>query len=321
MGKIIIVTGPTAVGKTALVEELAKHIPITIINADMGQLYTKLSIGTAKPDWRNSFIPHYLFDIIDEPCHYTAATYRQDCTQSILDAWRDNRLPIIVGGSLFYIQGLLWSFSRASQTVSAAIDRSTYSWELLASIDPARARALHPHDTYRIHRALDIWFSTGTLPSHCLPVYDPLCSEFGIVYLTRTREQLYRRINERAQEMVKAGLLKEVASLMGTEWESFIGKKGIIGYRALFEYCKGPLGKDSLVHALDRMSQETRHYAKRQISFWRMLQQKLKNNGYFSDSFEAGSASVIEEIDLTFADHDLYLKQLAGRVQQWLGCS
>ena len=183
----IIVFGPTGVGKTVYALELGQmpHVErrrsekIEIINGDMGQLYEPLAIGTAKPDWKNEAIPHHLFDIVKEPVHYSAYDYSQECIRAMRSIVTRGNVPVIVGGTGFYLHSLFFPVQEPEFTSEPASDFSNGSalaesrWELLASIDPLRAQNIHPRDIYRIERALRIWREKGVLPSSLKPVFRP----------------------------------------------------------------------------------------------------------------------------------------------------
>ncbi len=302
MNKILIITGPTGVGKTDLVDTIATAIPSTIINADVGQMCLPLSIGTAKPDWKNSSIPHYLFDVIDTPRPLTVSEYRSMVLDVIALSHTQNRLPIIVGGSLFYIRSLL--FPPYQITVASDIQPSSdidYSWEFLNSIDPTRAQAIHPHDTYRIQRAIDIWITTGTMPSLYKPRYQPPYP-YACIYLDRDRAELYDRIDRRVYEMLKSGWIEEVKSIMGTEWETFAIERGIIGYPEIITYLTSKESPYDYGQMVESIQKQTRNYAKRQQTFWRSLQRDIIT--------QHDPHAYIDQVNLTFVNAELYINQL-----------
>ena len=176
--QLLLVCGPTAVGKTDFVNQLSLHAPVEIINMDMGQMYKPISIGTAKPDWKNAQVPHHLFDIIQSPENYTAAFYRQIVLQKIVEIQKRGALPVLVGGSSFYLKSVLFPLEeQIVETPVSFVDKETsFLWHELKKIDPVRANAIHPHDRYRIERALSIWYTTGKKPSLCDVVYNPPCN-------------------------------------------------------------------------------------------------------------------------------------------------
>lgn len=288
--KIIILTGATGVGKTDISLEIAKDLNAEIINADVGQFYKPLSIGTAKPAWEDSDVPHHLFDIMSFPAHYTVSEYRNVVLRLINDIQSRKNIPIVVGGSGFYIKSLLFppnndvarkEKNRLLQHESEEFEDGD-AWERLNHIDPLRAAALHPHDSYRIERALSIWERTGIKPSFLKPNYDPPCSLL-LVNLTRNRDELYDRINDRVLSMIKDGWLDEVRNLIGTEWEAFIQNKKIIGYNELIAYGHSAYkSEQDYENVIKNIQQRTRHYAKRQETLWRGLSAMIEQ--YHKDS-------------------------------------
>jgi tRNA dimethylallyltransferase len=313
---IIIIFGPTAVGKSSFAEKLARKIPSQIINCDIGQFYTPLRIGTAKPDWRSSDIIQHLFDIIDKPEYFDVCQYRKMLFDQVEKIWQRNQIPILVGGSGFYLKSL---FFPPVDSQMLEIQGKKYKevssfglWDILNNIDPERAAKINKNDIYRIRRALHIWERTGKKPSACIPVFD-FPSNFLFLFLTRDRKELYDRINKRVLQMFEEGWLEEVESLVGTEWETFLIEKKIIGYDNIIQYLHGSKGKDDLKNIMEKIQKRTRHYAKRQITFWRSLEnqlcvalKKIKSKKKNDVAVE----SKIDSINLTLLDHDLYIKKL-----------
>lgn len=296
---MIIIYGPTGVGKSELAEQIAHQLPAAqIINMDLGQMYTPLNIGTAKPSWRASAIQHHLFDTIDTPEHYCVVRYRQR-VQEILATISPEITPILVGGSAFYLKSLFFP-PRAPGSYEIS---QTVTWDDLYALDPERAQAINPHDTVRIERAWAIWQTTGQAPSNFKPIFNPITTSCHIIHVTRERAQLYQRINERVPQMLAHGWLDEVAALRATAWEPFLLEKKFIGYNELLEYLAAP--HTSLQLIIETIAQRTRHYAKRQETFWRMLDRQLHEAG-------VGAFCAIrrESINLTYANLDLYIKHL-----------
>lgn len=270
---IIIITGPTASGKTAFVDQIySKNSAIEVINADMGQFYAPLSIGTAKPDWRALPYPCHLFDILTTPEDFTVVQFRARVIELVAQILARGNTPVIVGGSMFYIKSLffppLTKPENLAQALSELPDLENLStpdlWDHLQEIDPVRAAAIHPSDRYRIGRALEIWYKQGVKPSSLLPV---LAYPFGnasveIMYIRPKMAVLTERINARTAAMVIGGWGEEAQSLRGTPWASFVRRKNLIGYAELM---------DVQVHDLQEVIRKieigTRQYAKRQVLF------------------------------------------------------
>jgi len=309
---IIIIFGPTGVGKTDFGELLAQKISGEIVNADMGQFYTPLTIGTAKPDWRNSPIPQHLFDSINEPRMMSVAEYRDAVTTIIHDIWNRNSIPVLIGGSGFYLQSLFFPpIAAGTKKVDNYYGPENERWNLLYSIDPERALRIHHNDMYRINRALDIFYTTGKKPSDQMPHYTPLGS-FCFVYLERDRQDLYDRINHRAQMMLQEGWLQEVERLRGTAWEPFLKKKKLIGYDDILNYLEADKTKQEFEQLVEAISQKTRNYAKRQITFGNQLFGQLEKA-----LFETSDArSSCFRFNLTSGKVDLYINQLLSQIGQ-----
>lgn len=291
--KCIIIHGPTGVGKSDAAVELALRHNGHIINGDVGQFYEPLSIGTAKPNWRSEKVPHHLFDLINTPHSYTVVEYRALVLAKMEELWLQGILPIIVGGSGFYLKSLFFPPHQDDQgEKKATLYPIEQSWEQLFSLDPERAQLIDPHDTYRLTRAFEL-IAAGKTPSHHKPVYQHLGSDVLLLWFERDRSELYARINERVGQMMQAGWLTEVQHLIGTEWEPFLQDKKIIGYDLLHAYLTGQ-SELSLEQTEQLIAQKTRNYAKRQHTFWRMMRESLVPH--------LTSPSRIAEISLSLQD-------------------
>lgn len=316
----IIIYGPTGVGKTDFSLELARALDQAhVVNADLGQFYTPLTIGTAKPDWQSGPVKHHLFDSIEEPVNFSVQEYRRE-TLAVFDTlWKKSITPLLVGGSGFYIKSLVFplcGFDDQPRTAHFRDERyqqysSAALWQHLHAIDPDRAARIYPQDKYRICCALDIWHTTGKKPSEFVPRYDPPAS-FLMIRLTRSRDDLYMRINQRTEDMIKSGWIDEVKALMGTPWEQFLYKKKLIGYDDIIDFLRGCRYKN-----LDELSaaiaQKTRNYAKRQETFWGNLAHAVERESRAQCSYTAS----IRSINLTLSSVDLYIKELSEHVQAY----
>lgn len=284
----IIISGPTASGKTALSLKLARELgSAQLINADVGQLYTPLSIGTAKPDWQSQSHPHHGFDLISKPINISAQEWRSLVLEKQRMISQQGSTPIIVGGSFFYLKTLY--FPLREELASCAKEwrdlpgETSELWRTLQEIDPSRAKEIHPNDRYRIVRALAIWEASGILPSQVTPRYAPDFNSI-FIFLCPQPEVLKKSIVQRTQEMIEAGWIDEVRALMKTEWIPFLERKKLIGYPAIIEWIKNgeqPSTKDALIA---RIATDTWNYARRQIIFWRSFGATLtknKNNSPF----------------------------------------
>ncbi len=281
----IIIFGPTGVGKSAIAETLSSNLsyPCEIINADIGQMYTPLTIGTAKPDYVHSPVKQHLFDVINEPIDITVAQYREKVLTLMHDLWNRSVVPLLVGGSGFYVSSLFFppfdiqsTFDNKkikNELVSFETAQTDELWNLLHAIDPERAQSIHPRDRYRIERALSLWYHSGIAPSRCLPLFDPpgRCLWYGI---TRERGDLIKRIDARVDEMFAAGWVQEVGKL-DSSWQSFLKRKKLIGYDDVIDYLKGEQTPEGYNALKETVCVKTRAYAKRQMTYWRMLKRKF----------------------------------------------
>jgi len=316
--KFLVIFGPTGVGKTDIAITLAEQIPAEIINMDMGQCYAPLSIGTAKPDWQSQKIPHHLFDSINEPKNFTVTQYRKLCLDAMNAIWDRGNLPILVGGSAFYLQSLFFPpltqpFGQAITMV--AMPDEANSWDSLNEIDPKRASMIHPNDSYRINRALSIWHTLGKKPSDYIPLFNPP-SSYTVLCLGRERKELYERIDSRVYAMIRDGWLEETKSLQKTPWEVFVRSKKIIGYDDIFAYLEGDRSPENLKKMIHAIQQKTRNYAKRQMTFWRKLEIDLTNAIQAHQAQDALEGE-IGVVNLTLLDVDLYISQLLKKVNTW----
>ena len=284
MDRIIIITGPTASGKTAVAVALAKLVGGEVVSADSVQIYVGMDIGTAKPTHEErQDIPHHMIDIVkpDEP--YSAALYQRQARAAIADILARGRVPILCGGTGFYINGVLYDVNFAEDGDSAPADATTpetYTHlaathdgreklhAMLQEADPAAAASIHPNNSRRVIRALSYIRATGQPFSRYNsaqkgrpPVYDALFCRLDV-----SRPELYRRINNRAQAMFDAGLTEEVAGLLAKGYDPGLVSMQGIGYKEVVPLVQG---RCSLPEAINAVQQNSRHYAKRQETWFR----------------------------------------------------
>lgn len=280
---LLVITGPTACGKTAFSNLITKEISAQIINADVGQFYTKLSIGTAKPNLEKQEIKHHLFDVLDEPKDLSVFEYSKMAFQKINDIFSQNQIPILVGGSLFYIKSLFFIPKELEQKdffykINLQEYKTEDLWNLLNKIDPQRAQKIHKNDIYRIKRALDIWQKTGIAPSQQKPVFD-LKFNTIFVFIDLDKKILDEKINHRTIQMLKKdGWIEEAESLMNTDWQDFVIKKNLIGYKEIFEWIKQGKKEKEFDKLVQTIQCKTRQYAKKQIKFWKSFKKELEQN-------------------------------------------
>lgn len=275
---VIAIVGPTASGKTSLSVELAKRLDGEIINGDAMQVYKGLDIGTAKIlEEEKEGIPHHLFDIKDPTQSFSVAEYQtvvRRCIDEILDRGKQ---PIIVGGTGLYIQSVLFDFRFTEEAsdpeVRAKLERelereggAELLFDRLQRLDPMSAEKVHPNNHRRLIRALEIIEVTGkTKDAHENGMGQATIYNHLIIGLDMDREVLYERINQRVNLMIDNGLLEEVIGLWDKQIRDVQAVQAI-GYKELFQYFEGRIALDE---AIDLIKKNTRHYAKRQMTYFR----------------------------------------------------
>lgn len=283
--KVIVIAGPTAVGKTNLSIKLAKEINGEIISGDSMQVYRNMNIGTSKikqHEMKN--IPHYMIDIKDPSESFSVAQFKAHVQSYITKIINKNKIPIIVGGSGLYIQSVLYDYKfsdrKRDRQRTERLERQFIEngieplYERLKEIDPIQAKRIHPNNHRRVIRALEIYDTTGkTMTEHekeqiSNPIYD-----YYIIGLTMERHLLYDKINSRVDDMIAEGLVDEVRSLYMQNLEDTQAMKAI-GYKEIIPYIKGEI---SLEEAINVLKRNTRRYAKRQLTWFR---NKMKVNWY-----------------------------------------
>lgn len=275
MRKVIAIVGPTAVGKTSLSIDLAKRFNGEIISGDSMQVYRTLDIGTAKVTTEEmSGIPHYLIDVRDITEKYSAADFQAAARQKIAEIYQRGKLPIVVGGTGLYIQSLLWDYKLGNDNQQEDLMlREKYAafaeehgkqalWEKLAAVDPLAAEKIHFNNLKKVVRALEVYQLTGR--SILTPKETPeLLYDAYLIGLDTDRELLYQRINQRVDLMLQQGVLKEAEQLFAFKDQQ--AAQGI-GYKEFFPYFEGQI---SLEQAIEDVKQQSRRYAKRQLTWFR----------------------------------------------------
>lgn len=279
MNKVIVIAGPTATGKTALSVRLAKELGGEIVSADSIQIYKKLDIGSAKPtEEEKCGIPHYLMDFVEADGAYSVADYVRDAKEKIDDILSRNKLPIIVGGTGLYISSLVDNveFSDSEQDLSV---RKRLQEELLQvgpeamhkrleAVDPESAAAIHPNNTKRVIRALEIFETTGKTRTayEAESKLNKSPYDFCLVALNCERELLYERINRRVDIMVEQGLFDEVERLLGEGISPDAQSMQGIGYKEAVMAVTGEITKEESIELIKKNS---RNYAKRQLTWFK----------------------------------------------------
>lgn len=273
MKKVLVIVGPTAVGKTALSIELAKKINGEIISGDSMQVYRNLDIGTAKvSETEKAGIQHYLIDCREIGDSYSVSDFQREGRQAIEEICAKGKVPIIVGGTGLYVQALLYDYELGSKDESHEI-RETYEryaqengnqklWNLLAQKDPLAAKKIHCNNRKKIVRAIEVIEKTGQ--SILTPKNEPKCLyDYFMIGLETDRQLLYERINTRVDLMLENGVLKEAELLYN--YRPTQSNQGI-GYKEFFPYFDG---KEPYEEAVNQVKQNSRRYAKRQLTWFK----------------------------------------------------
>lgn len=276
MNRILTIVGPTAAGKTEVAIRVARQVSGEIISADSRQIFQYLDIGTAKPDRRQrKQAVFHLIDFVDPDENYSCGQFARDAEQKIECLLRTGTLPIVCGGTGLYIKALfepLHELPASDKKVKTRLSRllrehgTQHLYQRLLEVDPVWAEHIGPHDTQRILRGLEIYEMTGTPLSVLLkrdkkdPRYRPL-----YIGLTLPREELYDRINERFDNMIAAGLVTEVRSLLKKGFDPGKSALRTIGYKEIIEHLKGTVTLDQ---AIAKAKRRTRNFAKRQLTWF-----------------------------------------------------
>ena len=277
MQKIIIIAGPTGVGKTALSIEVAKKYNGEVVSADSIQIYKGLDIGSAKVTKEEADgIVHHLIDIVSPESEYSVGDYAKDAEKAISEIAKKGKIPIVVGGTGMYITSLLFEpgvtcgkdekYRKELEELGEKYG-SPYLHKMLEKVDPESAKLIHENHQTRIIRALEIFHVSGKKKSEqkssVLPKYDYLL--FG---LTADREILYDRINKRVDKMLDSGLLSEVQGLINSGITDKNQCMQGIGYKETYNYLTGKTNKEEFI---TKLKQASRNYAKRQITYFKKV--------------------------------------------------
>lgn len=280
MRPLVVLTGPTAVGKTSLSIALAKAINGEIISADSMQVYRHMNIGSAKitPE-EMAGVKHYLIDVLEPHEEFNVTVFQRLCNQAMEEIYSKGKIPILVGGTGFYIQAVLYdvafsddednseyrskyeSFAKTPEGVHALHER-------LKEVDPVSAKMIHENNVKRTIRALEYFEINGKPISEHNAIERQKDSAYRSYYfvLDDVREHLYERIEQRVDEMVQNGLLQEIESLKNMGYTKDMVSMQGIGYKEILAYLDGEC---SLEEAIQKIKLNTRHFAKRQLTWFR----------------------------------------------------
>ncbi|MDE0563320.1 tRNA (adenosine(37)-N6)-dimethylallyltransferase MiaA [Exiguobacterium sp. B2(2022)] len=306
---VVVIVGPTAVGKTKTGIELAKAFDGEIVSGDSVQVYRGMDIGSAKVTKEEAEgIPHHLIDICDPDDAMSVAAFQQLARAAIDDIYARGKLPIIVGGTGLYIRSILYDYEFVERPVDEAlradlerlaeVEGREALHQRLVQLDPERAATIHPNNVRRVVRALEVAMQgdTQTTDSEPSEHYD-----YRLFVLHADRELLYDRINQRVDAMMEAGLVEEVESLMAKGYRDTQAMRAI-GYKEIIPYVEGKISKD---RATDLLKQHTRQFAKRQLTWFRH-----QFDGIWVDmgrkSFELSYKNIYDDVEGFFRKFRLF---------------
>ena len=310
---LIILSGPTAAGKTELSIALAKAIGGEIISADSMQVYKHMDIGSAKikPEEMEG-VPHHLIDVLEPEEEFNVVIFQRLCKAAMEEIYGRGHIPILTGGTGFYIQAVLYDIdftendgdtSYREQLERLAKEQgSGYLHHLLAEVDPDSAQAIHPNNVKRVIRALEFAHQTHSPISAHNEEQRKRESHYASCYfiLTDDREKIYESIDIRVDKMMKEGLLEEVTSLQKRGCtRSMVSMQGL-GYKEMLAYLEGEI---SLEEAVYRIKRDTRHFAKRQLTWFKREKEVI---WYHKGEFDYDKRAILEDM----------IKRIAGRLDE-----
>ena len=273
--QIPVIIGATAAGKTAFAIEKALNENGEIISADSRQIYKEMNIGTAKPSARElATVPHHFIDELPLDVPFSAGQFAKEALLRIEDILAREKKPIICGGSTLYLQALTKGIApvpdipisfRATLQERLAAEGAEKLYQELQQIDPVFAQTLDATKTQRLVRGLEVWYATHKKLSEWHKEQVPPPYTFSYFYIQLDRALLYERINQRVDIMLGNGLLKEVQTILATGYSPTLNPLKTIGYQEPIAYLKGEIEEAEMVK---RLKQNTRHYAKRQITWF-----------------------------------------------------
>ncbi len=301
--ELIIIAGPTAVGKSKTSIELAKKIGGEIISADSMQVYRHMDIGTAKLSKADmEGVPHYLIDELEPTEDFNVVSFKTMADRAIAKIYANGHIPILVGGTGFYIQSVLYDIDFESEAYDIDLrheleelmdkEGEAYMHRLLSEIDEASSLAIPKENKKRVIRAIEFFKLTGTKISEHNMLQRQKKSPYNYYFfvLNDNRQALYNRIDKRVDDMIEAGLEGEVKALLDLGLnESMTAMQGI-GYRQMVSYLKGEYSLDD---AIERIKSDTRHFAKRQLTWFKREKDAL---WYNIDEFNYDLAAVADNM-------------------------
>ena len=290
--KIVVICGPTASGKTALGIQVAQQANGEIISSDSMQIYKDMDIGTAKPTpEERAQAVHHLVDFVSPDQRYSVADFKKDATEKIEDILSRGKLPIIVGGTGLYVNSLIHNIEYKEEITDIEyrnelekVDLETL-YKQAQEIDPEAAVKVSQNDRKRITRILEIFHTTGKTKTQMeAESRKEVKYDYKIFVLTPERDKLYERINLRVDLMMQAGLVDEVKKLLKKYNEFPTAMQGL-GYKEVKEYLDGEITEEEMI---EKIKQESRHYAKRQLTWFRQYK-----DATWLDTFDENNANII----------------------------
>ena len=277
--KVIVICGPTASGKTKLGIDLATNINGEIISADSMQIYKEMDIGTAKPTKEEQQLAvHYLIDFVSPKQRYSVADYKRDATEKIREIIGKNKTPIVVGGTGLYINSLIYNIEFKEERTDFRFRTEmekldvTELYEKALSIDRVATEKISANDKKRLIRILEIYNSTGKTKTELeKESRKKLEYDYKVFVLNMDRQLLYNRINDRVDYMIKAGLIDEVKGII-EKYDEFPTAMQGLGYKEVVLYLNKEISKDEMI---ERIKQESRRYAKRQLTWFRRYEDAI----------------------------------------------
>ncbi|MCD6520236.1 MAG: tRNA (adenosine(37)-N6)-dimethylallyltransferase MiaA [Anaerolineae bacterium] len=304
--KVLVILGPTAVGKTALALQLGAHLAAEVVSADSRQIYRYMDIGTAKPTpEERARLRHHLIDIVDPDQTLTLAQYQELANQAIQDIWSRGKLPMLVGGTGLYIRALLegWTIPHVppDESLRAELEREAERFgpqhlhERLAQVDPLAAKRIDPRNVRRVIRALEVYYHTGKPISQLQKKAPPPYHVYKLG-LTLPRPELYKRIDARVDRMIAEGLVEEVRELVARGYGYELPSMSGLGYKQIGQYLRGEV---SLEEAIALIKRHTRRFVRQQYNWFRLSDRSI----HWLDAAQLDVSALLEAV-LTFWEQD-----------------
>ena len=302
--KVIVICGPTASGKTALSIELAKKINGEIVSADSMQIYKDMNIGTAKPTIEEQQgIKHYMIDFVSPDKRYSVADFKKDAKIAIREIIDKGKTPIVVGGTGLYVDSLIYEIDypeiQFDEDYRKSLDKEVEEkglenlYKKAVEIDEEAMKKISPNDKKRILRVLEIYHATGKTKteqeaeSRKDPEFD-----YYVYAIDWDREKLYDRINKRVDIMIEQGLIEEVKEIL-KKYDEFPTAMQGLGYKEVVQYLKNEITREEMI---EKIKQETRRYAKRQLTWFRKNKQTIWLKG--EDEVQNNVDIIIKNLDV-----------------------